>query len=216
MALAQQLCRRLGYLLWTAPDADNNIALILDAPISSGAAHYQLQRVPNDGSTWEWIGNILSGGYELNGRVIPTEVHIMGNAARGDGTSARYLSNITNELGFEYVDKLYARPTHPVYRVSTRSRTNTQAEHEAARIISDANSKFEVHDYTVQGHGQELDEQWTIYAVNSIAHVRDDLTGINKDLIITRVEFTGSREHGQTTKLRMVPLGSITVSPEGE
>lgn len=73
---------------------------------------------------------------------------------------------------------------------------------------------------SVQGFGQRVQGEDRLYAVNTIATVRDDLMvdadgrGMDERMLITEVEFTHSRKEGQTTNLTLVPLNSIVVTPE--
>jgi prophage tail gpP-like protein len=65
-----------------------------------------------------------------------------------------------------------------------------------------------------------VEDRVQLYAVNTMAHVRDDLTidgeerPLDEDMLITRVEFHGGRREGQTTTLTLVPKDSIVLTPE--
>jgi prophage tail gpP-like protein len=70
---------------------------------------------------------------------------------------------------------------------------------------------FETIELTVRGWGQN----GRLYAVNTLARVRDDtevpvLDGV---YLITRVGFRRSRSGGTTATLRLVPAGAIQVFP---
>ena len=110
-------------------------------------------------------------------------------------------------------------PAQPYHRKSVRARTRQRAEQEASREILDAMRGFRTCEYTVRGHGQTLDEQRLLYALNTIARVRDDVcvdadgAPLDEDMLITGIEFRRSRQGGTTTRLRMVPLGALVISP---
>ena len=79
---------------------------------------------------------------------------------------------------------------------------------------------FRQYECTVQGHGQVVDGAMRLYAVNTMARVRDDLcsspTGapLDESMLITRVTFDGGRQSGTTTTLVLVPKDSISVIPQ--
>ncbi len=62
----------------------------------------------------------------------------------------------------------------------------------------------------VPGHSQlYAGETPTVYAVDTIARVEDEDTGLRGDMYVTAVEFTRSRDAGTRTTLRLVPRGTL-------
>ncbi len=62
----------------------------------------------------------------------------------------------------------------------------------------------------VPGHSQlYAGETPTVYAVDTIARVEDEDTGLRGDMYVTSVEFTRSRDAGTRTTLRLVPRGTL-------
>jgi prophage tail gpP-like protein len=95
-----------------------------------------------------------------------------------------------------------------------RARTIAGARQEAARIVADENADFVTYEVTVDGHGQMVGGQMTLYQPNTIAQVTDTLADLDRDpWLVTRVRFLGSRTGGKLTKLRMVPRGALVLTP---
>ncbi len=62
----------------------------------------------------------------------------------------------------------------------------------------------------VPGHSQlYAGETPTVYAVDTIARVEDEDTGLRGDMYVTSVEFTRSRGGGTRSRLRLVPRGTL-------
>jgi prophage tail gpP-like protein len=63
---------------------------------------------------------------------------------------------------------------------------------------------------SVPGHSQIYSgEEPTLYAVDTIAHVVDEDTGIDDLFYVTSVTYTHSRDEGTRTELRLVPRGTF-------
>lgn len=219
--LAESIVRRLGYMIWCAPDAEEGLAVVVDVPAFTSTPAYTFNRIHTGGDVW--TGNILDGSEAINGRDQPTQVNIYTNAVRGDSVSARQTTLVLNPALIEPaisrgypVDPLPVQPRHVQ---AERARTLQAAAQEGARIVGDAMAKFRRYTCTVQGHGQG-DNGALIYAVNTMAHVRDDLctdpagNALDEDMLIVKVAFSGSRQGGQTATLTLIPKDSIVLSPD--
>lgn len=223
--LAETIVRRLGYMIWCAPDPEAGLAVVVDVPAFNGTAQYQFTRRNAGGPVW--TGNILDGGEALNARDMPTAINVYTHAPRGDATSARQATVVPNAAIVErainrgfLIDPLPEQPRH-VH--APRARTLEAAGQEGARLMSDSMAKFRQYTCTVQGHGQlNGGGEMRLYAVNTMAHVTDDLctdpTGaaLSEDMLITKVQFSGSRQGGQTTQLTLIPKDSILLVPSAE
>ena len=220
-ALADKIVRKAGYLIWTAPGTSaNSVALIVDSPNNSGTSQYEFKReLASDGSVTQ-DSNILSSRYPVQIRDVPTHVTVYADAPRGDAQATRikrttlngYLLSDSVTRGLVRVD-LHPQPLHVV---SPRARTLNAAHSEADRYIAESMAKFRIYHCKVQGHYQMIYGERVPYALNTIAHVRDDISGVVGDWLITGVEFHGSRESGQVTNLTMVPRGALVILPRGE
>lgn len=219
----QGMVQRIGYRMWVAPDAERGIAVVVDTPNDNGTPSYVLLRreVANGGGEYE--GNILTGGETINTRAAPTEVTVFSGTARGSQVSARTRATTANAA---ILDPLITRglvldppPTQPRYLRSPRSRTPQRAAQDGANTILDAMASFRVYECTVRGHGQTVDGARRLYALNTIARVRDDvcLDGqgrpLDEDMLITSIRFRRSREAGTTTTLTLVPRGALALTP---
>jgi len=210
----ESLCRKAGYLLWTAPGSTpNDLVLRVDSPRTTGPERFRFLRELLPDGTVSQRSNILSGSDAIDAAGIPTEVTVFADTPRGDLQPARLARTVLND---QFVIGLYARalPDRPRYSVSARARSDASARREATRILGDANANLRQYTATVQGHGQVVDGAMVLYQPNELCRVRDDITGTDLAGLLTRVEFKGSRDGGQTTELRAVPRGAIKVDPE--
>ncbi len=210
----ESLCRKAGYLLWTAPGSTpHDMVLRVDVPRTDGPERFQFLRELLPDGTVSQRSNVLSGSDAIDTAGVPTEVTVFADTPRGDLQAARLARAVIND---QFVIDLYTRalPDRPRYLVSARARSAAQAHREAVRILGDANANLRVYSATVQGHGQVVDGHMTLFQPNELCRVRDDITGTDLAGLITRVEFKGSRGQGQTTELRIVPRGAIKVDPE--
>ena len=219
---AENIVRRLGFMLWIAPRTDGSVGIVVDAPDYTQAPSYDLTRTLSAQGVGG--GNILSGSEVFSTQDVPTGVSVYTGSVRGEGASSRARASIINDKtldpaitrGFVFDE---ASP-QPVHMQSGRARTLAAATREANRVIADAMQNFRRYKCTVQGFGQRVQGEMHLYAVNTIANVRDDLMidtqgrPLVERMLITDVEFNHSRKEGQTTSLSLVPLNSIVVTPE--
>ena len=220
--LAESMVRRLGYMLWVAPRTDGTVGIIVDAPDYEQAPSYTFSRLLD--AQGNGSGNILEGVEAFSVRDVPTDVSVYTGSSRGSSTSSRSRSQSTNAALFdEAVTRGFVSATtqaQPRHVRSERARTLQAAQKEGDRVIADGMRDFYRYTAKVQGHGQEVGGSMRLYAVNTVARVRDDLMtdprgrSLDAPMLVTDVEFSGSRQAGQTTTLTMVPLHSIRISAE--
>lgn len=221
--VAEKLCRKQGYMLWCAPSFANagagrdSVGPVVDTPnetIPADGAPYVLARLSNGDGTYR--GNILESDYDLSSANVPTLVTGFSRTrlnSDGDNSDRRAVVN-------QFLrDHPKVKPTRPLgllpkprYIQGDRARSGDEIEKEAQKVIAEANANLEAYECTVQGFGQ----RGKTYAVNSIVHLRDELEDpvLDGNYLITRVHFHQSRERGQITQLRLVPVGAIQVFPE--
>jgi len=220
-ALAEEMCRRVGYLIWVAPSADGGIACVVDVPTFTGADVYlfTLSADPTSRAT-----NVLKGAEKLSIAAVPTEVNVYTGTTRGDLISNRSRSQTFNVgLGRTDVSRgLIADPMPAQVRhiKSARARTLAAAAQEGERVVAEQMAGFRRYECTVQGHGQLVDGRMRLYAINTMSHVRDELctsaTGepLDESMLITSLRFDGGRGSGCTTDITLVPKDSIQVIPQ--
>ena len=219
-ALADEMCRRLGFLLWVAPFDDGGLGVVVDVPYFAGPDVYQLANRTDPAA----FHNVLKCAEKLSVKDVPTEVNVYTGTTRGDLISNRTRSQTFN-VGLERTDVsrgFVVDPMTPQVRhiKSSRSRTISAAAREGERVVAEAMAGFRRYECTVQGHGQTVGGVPRLYALNTMAHVRDDLctapdgTPLDESMLITGVTFNGSRQAGTTTDLVLVPKDSIQVIPQ--
>ncbi len=217
---ADQLCRRNGYLLWCAPVSAQTAGLVVDVPVSTGPTLYTFERRQVAGVVLG--GNILDSTLTYDGTDVPTVVTSFAEApldsnddahGRAAIANTRYASHPAVAHDGTLSGSLIPKPR---YIKPRRVRTLADAQKAADRVIAEAMADFEVIELSVRGWGQlGADGQRRLYAVNTLARVRDDtevpvLDGV---YLITRVHFHRSRNGGTTSTLRLVPAGAIQVFP---
>jgi prophage tail gpP-like protein len=221
--LADGMCRRAGFMLWSAPRAGGTVGLVVDAPDYEQQATFRFERRLVDSDTNPAAtGNILSGGESMSVRDVPTDVTVYGASQRNVGAGTRLKTPLVNDRLIRpaitrglVLDSIPAQPRHIQ---SQRARTLEATRAEAERTIAESMEHFRSYRCTVQGHGQTVNGRRLLYAVNTMAHVYDDLCldtweePLDEDMLITRVEFRRSRKAGTTTALTLVPKGSLTVT----
>lgn len=221
---AESMAKRVGYLLWVAPDAANGLAIVADVPNDHGTPAYVLLRrevSQSQGAAYE--GNILVGNEKLNLRGVPTTITTYSGTDRGAQVSAR-TQQVTANVAV--LDTQITRglvidppPPQPKHVRSTRSRTPERSAQEASNTIVEAMRGFRSYECTVRGHGQSIDGAQRLYALNTIARVRDDVCidgegqPLDEDMLITRIEFRGSRQGGTKTTLTLTPRGALALTP---
>lgn len=220
--LAESIVRRAGYMMWCAPREDDSIGIVVDAPNYDQQPLYVLERRLDAQGVGS--GNILSGVEQISVQDVPTDVTVYTGSVRGSAVSSRSRAVVQNSglytaaitRGFA-LDTLQPQPRHIR---SDRARTLAAAQREGERVVAEGMQDFRRYTCTVQGHGQDAQGQQRLYAVNTIAHVRDDLMTdaegrpLDEDMLIADVVFEGSRAEGTRTRLVLVPKHSIVVTPD--
>jgi len=219
-SLGEEMCRRVGFLLWTAPSANGGLAVVVDVPAFTTPDVFTFTRRIEDG---EATGNILRSAEKFSIKEIPTEVSVYTGTTRGDLVSNRSRSQTFNvALETAAVSRGFVASPMPAqvrHVKSARSRTLAASAQEGSRVISEAMAGFRRYECTVQGHGQTVAGSPRLYALNTMSRVRDDLTTapdgspLDESMLLTTLTFSGGRE-GCTTSAVLVPRDSIVVIPQ--
>lgn len=207
--LASQLCRRHGYLLYTAPSGAG-VGLVIDRPRYDDAPLYAFtRRRQPDGS---YAGTILSAKRTLDGSQTPTAVTVFGHSAHAASQDARHRATVRNEQLLFHNRVADFVTSRPRYLRDPKARTPQVAEQRARREIATAMAAFDVTELTTQGFGQD----GHLFAVNTMARIDDDMTDIHGQGLITRVSMKRSRSGGHVSTVRLVPRDAIIVEPDPE
>lgn len=223
---AESIVSRLGMRLWVAPDARGGMTVVADRPDDSTSSVFAFTRLLRDGVD-TGAGNVLDATETVSLRGVPTTVSVYTNAARGDKASGRARAIVDNtRLGDAAVTRgavLRPTPIQPRHVRADRARTRQRAEQEGERILTDAMAGFRTYSATVRGHGQRVDGEDRLFAVNTTARVIDSVmtdpagNALDEVMLITRVEFKRSRVTGMgggtTTNVTLVPRGAIALTP---
>lgn len=209
------LCRRYGYLVWAAPWDVDTIAVVIDKPAYDAEPLFQFtRRSLRDNATQD--SDILAGGLRVCTDGVPTETFIYGASTRGNATPSRSAAHEVN-------DRLDARFVRfPTRFIPRHQRTNNNldlghSQQQARRLINESMRGHRVYECVVQGHSQSYQgdsEIAQIYAINSMARVRDDLLKIDEAMLIDSVTFSRGARSGTTTRLTMHTKGAVRCEPE--
>jgi prophage tail gpP-like protein len=211
----ESIAKRLGYMLWVAPSASGELAIVIDAPnYEQEPAYSFVRRIRNGVATPE--SNILDGALNEDIRSVPTTVYGIAYSPRGDEQPARIRVPYVNEELARFPSVLNPLPVQPRYLHGSQAKTPAQARQSASRMMSDAMAQWRTYDCTVQGHGQPIKGETRLYALNTMCKVYDNIPSIDEEMLIQRIEFKGSRSAGQTTHLTLGTKGSIVLDPEAE
>ncbi len=212
--VAERVVRRLGYRLWVAPGGTSgHTALVVDVPNTTGDVLWTFTRALAPDGTVTPDSNILRGRRHTSIREVPTAVTVYSDAMRGDNASARMARTVMNtRLNDLAITRGEVRPftfSQPRYVRSELARTNDAAQREGERQIAEAMETFRTVRLTVQGHGQ----RGAIYAPNTRASVRDDVTGVRETMLLVDITLSGGRSSGQHSRLTLCPEGALTTTP---
>lgn len=213
--VAEAICRRMGLMLWCAPDSEGNLAVLADVPDYRAEPLYAFTRRGPVGSTET---NILRSEHRVQLRDVPTEVTVYSEAPRGDTQSGRGETTVLNgtllaaeRLGGWQTAELLAQPMH---LLSQRARTKAAALRMAERTLADANARLRTLTLEVQGHGQRDATASRLYAVNTMAVVTDDRCALDERMLLTELVLRGSARDGQRSLLTLSPQDAIVLTPE--
>ncbi len=206
----QQLARRHGYMIFTGPAGDGT-GLIIDRPAYDAPPQGELRRKRRADGTYE--GNILAGTLDLDVTDVPTDVTVFGRTRLDVMQDARHSAAVTNtRLTIRRIADVYL--PRPRYLRDPRARTPQIAEQRGRHAIARAMQDFAVFEAVVQGFSWGSQERlWTI---NTMVTLDDEATGVRGNWLCTGVTFNRSRAGGHTTRLRLVPPGSIDLEPDPE
>lgn len=185
--------RRMGVLMRMGPDGTLNLST-LDY---GQAPSYRLVRKIRDGRD----NNIVAGGERYDTARLYSDVRVMGKMK---GKNA-IRSNVDVRVSDFNHDAL---PHEKVLLIHDSTvRTVEQAEGRAWRELAKSRQGARLFSYTVLGHGMG----GRIFAADTVAHVQDEVVGINQPLYVVSRTLTRSESAGPVTTLRMVPLESIVL-----
>lgn len=210
--VAERLAKLNGYLVWVGPNAEGGLSVIVDAPAYASDVVFQFQRREVDGVVTA-DSNIKEGWWTLNGRGVPMSVRVYGTGGHGDRPQEHWETVVDND-GVVLPQVAALLPTRVEYLRPRRARTQAAQIQAGQHRIAESMRGFSTYACLVEGHGQRVNGSARIYAPNTMARVRDDLAGVDEDMLIQRVEYLGGRTQGQFTQLVLGRRNQIQIFPE--
>ena len=229
---AARVAQRHG--LWVRVSADGE-KLILAKPDYDQEPAFILRR-SRDGS-----GNIIDGSVSFDMTNQPTMIiadGFSGGAEFGKGSIKSYIVNPL--LGLtdtgDYTDEVKAVlakhpkavenvmpgaafpfraadiPFRPMYLHDDESKTQEQLNAFVKREMSLSFRKSLHASYTVEGHGQNVNDRFVAWVPDTVVEVQDEVAELTERLYVLGVHWNKSRGGtGTTTKLDLVRLHSLTL-----
>jgi len=209
---AEELARKHGVILWVSPDSDLNMSICIDLPNYNQSPVFQFTSKYN-GLVATPESNVLNAEFTEDIRGVPTIIYSSGRGRRGDATATRIKQEVTNTELESYPSVRNPLPPRPKWMNKPKYRTNSQAKSNAEKEMGNRMKDWRTYKVTVQGHSQLCsDGIQRIYSINSMARVYDQLYGINEDMLIQNIQFSGSRSEGQLTHLTLGTKNSFQIS----
>lgn len=182
---------RFGLMIWFDPLG----RLVVSSPdYGAVPSHRLVRRLVNDPSD---PNNIETGGSMVNVGDRYSECKAYGRSHGRDVTRTRFQATATSS-------------TMPFYRPLTVHDNSARSDEEclavAKRELSKHEANAETYSYTIPFHGGD-----TLFAIDSIVEVYDELTGFDGTLYCAARTFTGDRGNGPKTDLDLRPIGSISL-----
>lgn len=185
-------CRRFGVMCWV----DARGRLVIGAPDYDQEPIMRLVRTL--APTTEEPNNILEGGSTERWDGLSSEVTVYGRAHGQDGSRSHFVGHATNPN----VDV-----HRPVVIHDPSCRTTEEAQRRADEELGRQREDAFFLEYDVPHHGQGS----RLYAIDTVLDVLDEEAAVEGLFYVVGRTFTCSREEGAKTRLRLVPLGAITV-----
>jgi prophage tail gpP-like protein len=225
-----RVAQRQGQWIWLSTDGTQ---LIVGTPDFDQEPTFELRRTA-DGS-----GNILSGSVTYDMADQPSMIVADGFSGGGEFGKGKIKSYcVSPVLGYtddgeeipevavvlakhpgaskvviphaSFLLRAKGIPFRPMFLHDDESKTQEQLDNFIKREMSLMNRKAMTASYTVEGHGQVIDDAFVAWEVDTMVHVVDDAADLDEDLYVLGVHFQKSRSGGTTTRLQLVRKNSIT------
>jgi prophage tail gpP-like protein len=113
--------------------------------------------------------------------------------------------NLVDAVPSQY--RILSPAYRPLFLVDDESNNMEELEFAVRRKMASLQHDFFKVELTTEGHSNPA--TGATYAINTVAHVEDAVTGLNASLWVKRRTFRKSRSEGTTTTLELVLPGSI-------
>lgn len=193
--------KRNGLLMSVTPDGK---LLFCGLHYDQEPSYRITRRIQGDRSQ----NNVVSGGFRDDISDVASDVIVYGKVKGKDVTRSAFKGHATSLPGdpsnVPYVKTLI------IHDNSIKSAAD--AQHRAEYELGKSKQGALVLEYTMRGHS----DSGLIYAVDTIAHVEDEVAGISGPFYVTARTFTRSNKQAPMTQLKLVPKGAIVLSKEGD
>ncbi len=228
-AFAARITERHGLRIWCSADGEK---LIVSTPDYEQEPRYQIRRDRTGGT------NVLEGTVNFDGSDQPSIIFADGFSGGGEFGKGRVKAFCVNPYfgvdkdGFvlDEVSRLISKypdaqqvtmtvqpyrrrslgvPMRPVFLHDDESKTQAEINNFVRREMSLLLRKSLVANYTVEGHGQNVEGVFTPWDIDTVVDVQDDLAGVNERMYVIGRVFEKSRQSGTVTHLELVRLNSL-------
>lgn len=207
-ALIEELLRQSGHLCWSSGDGRE---LIVGLPNYNQAIQWSVFH-PAENTARGEEGNALSFGVKRSTGDRYSKIVVVGSGAGTDANygaavSARYGEAKDNPLTPDGDGVAFSAPKRLVLVEDVQSRKEA-AELARREMVRRAMASLRV-SATVPLHGQVLSgSRRTLFALDTLAHVEDEVTGLRGSYLVDALTFTADRTGGQRTRLGLIPRGT--------
>jgi prophage tail gpP-like protein len=225
----ERILRPLGLLAWGSADGKT---LVVASPNYTQAPQYEFFETVQNGSnvtrlsltksTTSRYAQIVVSGSGRPLRVSAPTVQTPAGQQRAEEVRGNRVAMALDNPGSK--DGTGLDFLHPKRLfLATEGLTIEEAQREAERALARGRARAREVEVTVPGHGVVLDgaHQTTLYAPDTVATVYKEIeaapgddtpqTIVDTNFYVTRVNYQGTREGGESTSLSLVPLESLLV-----
>lgn len=194
MAYLSRIFMHHGYWLWASVGGGY---IHIAGPEYDQTPLNDITLVPGSSRT-----NVISATSTTSTRDVPSHVLVRGSdSGRGQKSAVKGMATFP-----------YARRFKPVYMGDSNATTTEKAERIAAQFLAKKQKDFFHYECSVVGHAGN----GGVWAVNTIANIKDDVLGVSGPMWIESVSFRQSRGSGTTTDLKLIPLNTLLFDiPDG-
>lgn len=188
-----RFAHRLGYHPWLMPDGSG---LVISAPEYDQDPAYSFITRRGTGAT-SASNNILRARARSSSMGVPSHVWVRGKDG-SPGTKSKYLGFFDNSKNSPIFK--------PFYHHDDEAKTKEQCDAVAAYIVGRAMREALTYEVTVRGFSDP--QTGRIYNVDTVAHVEDEIAGIDGKMWVEKRRFRKTRQ-GTFTDLTLIPANSL-------
>lgn len=200
--IARQL-RRHGLWIWATADG----GIVISGPEYNQEPSYKIIRKRGDGTSSQW----LSARYTYDRTNVPSFLQVRGKSTSKEWEKTEVFGVAADPnahhgtLGLKW----YNGVIEPAYVQHDEAKDPDQCKAFALQELTRLKADERVYTVTAIGHRDKA--TGNVFAVNTVAAIDDEFTGVSEKMFVKGRTFRKD-SGGTTTELRCVPLGSILFS----